>query len=205
MRRVGFAVDTSACTGCKACQAACKDRNSLPVGVLWRRVYEVSGGGWRRDGDAWRQDVWAYSLSISCNHCDRPICLEVCPASAYTKREDGVVELDSDRCLGCGVCAWACPYGAPQLDPARGVMTKCTLCAEDLAAGRSPACVDACPLRVLEVGDPDELAARFGPAVPPPLPHPTLTLPALALRAHRAADRAAASGGRVANREEVGE
>jgi len=202
--RIGFAVDTSACTGCKTCQAACKDRNGLPVGVLWRRVYEVAGGGWRRDGAAWRHDVFAYSLSISCNHCEQPICLEVCPASAYSKLPNGIVELDSDRCLGCGACAWACPYGAPQLDPERGVTTKCTLCAEDLAAGRSPACVAACPLRVLEVGDPEELAARFGSPPPPPLPDPSLTGPALTTRAHRDAGRAVA-GGRVANREEVGE
>jgi anaerobic dimethyl sulfoxide reductase subunit B (iron-sulfur subunit) len=168
-------------------------------------VYEVAGGGWRRDGAAWRHDVFAYSLSISCNHCEQPICLEVCPASAYTKLPSGIVELDSDRCLGCGVCAWACPYGAPQLDPERGVMTKCTLCAEDLAAGRPPACVAACPLRVLEVGDPGEQAARFGSPPPSPLPDPALTAPALSLRAHRDSGRAQGSGGRVANREEVGE
>jgi len=203
--RIGFAVDTSACTGCKACQAACKDRNSLPVGVLWRRVYEVAGGGWHRDGAAWRHDVWAYSLSISCNHCAEPICLEVCPSSAYAKLESGVVAHDPDRCLGCGSCAWACPYGAPQYDPARGVMSKCGLCSEELAAGRPPACVAACPLRVLEVGDPDTLAARFGPPSAAPLPDPSLTTPSLRLRPHRDARRAEAAAGRVANREEVGE
>lgn len=205
MRRIAFAVDTSVCTGCKTCQAACKDRNSLPVGVLWRRVYEVAGGGWRRDGAAWRQDVWAYSLSISCNHCAEPICLEVCPSSAYSKLDNGIVALDSNRCLGCGSCAWACPYGAPQLDSARGVMTKCDLCAGELDAGRPPACVAACPLRAIEVGDPEELAARYGPPEAPPLPDPGLTTPSLRLRAHRDAGRAGAAGGRVANREEVGE
>jgi anaerobic dimethyl sulfoxide reductase subunit B len=202
--RIGFAVDSSACTGCKACQAACKDRNALPVGVLWRRVYEVAGGGWRRDGAAWRHDVWAYSLSISCNHCAEPICLEVCPSSAYSQRENGIVAHDPSRCLGCGACAWACPYGAPQLDSARGVMTKCGLCEEELAAGRPPACVAACPLRVLEVGDPEQLAARFGSPSASPLPDPALTTPALRLKAHRDSGRARAAGGRVWNREEVG-
>ncbi|HPC84047.1 MAG TPA: dimethylsulfoxide reductase subunit B [Thermoanaerobaculaceae bacterium] len=205
MTRLGFGVDTSACTGCKACQAACKDRNGLPVGVLWRRVYEISGGSWRREGEAWRHDVWAYSLSVSCNHCEEPICLEVCPSNAYTKRDNGIVAHDPARCLGCGNCAWACPYGAPQLDPARGVMTKCNLCEEELAAGRAPACVAACPLRVLEVGDREELAARFGPPDMVPLPDPGLTTPSLRLRAHPHAGRARAEGGRVRNREEVGE
>lgn len=204
-RRLGFAIDTSACTGCKACQTACKDRHNLPVGVLWRRVYEVSGGTWRRDGTAWRHDVWAYSLSISCNHCDEPVCLEVCPASAYARGENGLVLHDPDKCLGCGNCAWACPYGAPQLDTARRVMTKCGLCAEDLAAGRPPACVAACPLRAIEVGDIEELAARFGPPEIEPLPDAALTTPSLRVRAHRDAGRARATGGRVRNREEVGE
>jgi len=203
--RIGFAVDTSACTGCKTCQAACKDRNGLPLGVLWRRVYEVAGGGWRRDGAAWRHDVWAYSLSISCNHCEEPICLEVCPSSAYAKLDNGIVAHDPDRCLGCGLCVWACPYGAPQLDPTRGVTTKCTLCPEELAAGRPPACVAACPLRAIEVGDAEELATRYGPPSPAPLPDPALTTPTLRLRAHRDAVRAGTSGGRVRNREEVGE
>ena len=177
----------------------------MPVGVLWRRVYEVAGGGWRRDGAAWRQDVWAYSLSISCNHCEDPICLEACPASAYTKLANGIVAHNPDRCIACGNCAWACPYGAPQLDTARGVMTKCNLCPEELEAGRPPACVAACPLRVLEVGELDVLARRFGPPVAAPLPDPGLTTPSLRLRAHRDAARAETTGGRVSNREEVGE
>ncbi len=205
MRRLGFAIDTTACTGCKACQTACKDKNNLPVGVLWRRVYEISGGGWRRDGAAWRHDVWAYSLSISCNHCEDPICLQACPTKAYSRRENGIVAHDPDRCLGCGNCAWACPYGAPQLDTARGVMTKCNLCEERLEQGLPPSCVAACPMRAIEIGDLDELAARFGAPEVSPLPSPWLTTPSLRLRPHPAAGRAAAAGARVANREEVGE
>ena len=174
--------------------------------MLWRRVYEVSGGGWRRDGAAWRHDVWAYSLSISCNHCEEPVCLEVCPASAYSRGENGLVLHDPDKCLGCGNCAWACPYGAPQLDTARGVMTKCGLCAEDLAAGRPPACVAACPLRAIEYGDIEELAARYGPPEIGAAAGPRRSRRRrCALRAHRDAGRARATGGRVRNREEVGE
>ena len=127
--------DASSCTGCKACQAACKDHNDLPAGILWRRVYEVSGGGWTRAGAAWTHDVFAWNLSLSCNHCERPVCAEVCPTGAVRRREDGVVLLDSGKCMGCRYCEWACPYGAPRFDAARGVMTKCDLCADRLEEG----------------------------------------------------------------------
>jgi anaerobic dimethyl sulfoxide reductase subunit B (iron-sulfur subunit) len=199
MTRWAFYVDTAACSGCKACQVACKDRNALPLGVAWRRVYEVVDGGWRKEGEAWIHDVTAWNLSVACNHCERPIGQEVCPSGAITVRMDGVVLLDGDRCLGCGYCAWACPWGAPQYDAAAGRMTKCDFCADELDAGRSPVCVAACPLRALDFGDLEELTRRHGPLpTVHPLPAEELTRPALCMTAHPAAD-----GGRVANREEV--
>ncbi len=97
-----FLLDVSACTGCKACQVACKDKNQLPLGVLWRRVYEVSGGGWKQEGEAWTNTVFAYNLSLSCNHCEHPKCAGVCPTDAYVVRDDGIVVLDSSKCMGCG-------------------------------------------------------------------------------------------------------
>ncbi len=204
MTRLGFGVDTSACTGCKACQAACKDRNGLPVGVLWRRVYEISGGSWRRECEAWRHDIWAYSLSVSCNHCEEPICLEVCPSNAYTRRDNGIVAHDPERCLGCGNCAWACPYGAPRYDGRSGHMTKCTFCADELAVGRPPVCVAACPMRALDFGTLAELEIRHGSVrTLYPLPDAALTRPALVLTPHRSAGRAAIDGAIVENREEV--
>ncbi|MBI2407831.1 MAG: 4Fe-4S ferredoxin, partial [Gemmatimonadetes bacterium] len=105
MTPIGFAFDASACSGCKACQAACKDKNQLPVGVLWRRVYEVTGGGWTRAGETWTSDVFAYHLSIACNHCERPICVEVCPTGAMHRRYDGIVAIDREKCVGCQYCA----------------------------------------------------------------------------------------------------
>jgi len=145
-----FSLDASACSGCKACQAACKDKNHLPLGVLWRRVYEVSGGEWEQTGQAWSNTVFAYNLSLSCNHCVHPKCAGVCPVDAYTVRADGLVLLDSSKCIGCGYCAWACPYGAPQYDEAAGTMTKCNFCDDNLDLGLPPACVSACPMRVLD-------------------------------------------------------
>lgn len=144
-----FTFDASSCSGCKACQAACKDKNQLPVGVLWRRVYEVSGGGWEKRGDAWTNTVFAYNMSIACNHCEHPKCAGVCPVDAYNVRADGIVYIDTSKCVGCGYCAWACPYGAPQYNHELGHMTKCNFCFDEIDKGNPPACVAACPLRVL--------------------------------------------------------
>jgi anaerobic dimethyl sulfoxide reductase subunit B (iron-sulfur subunit) len=200
-----FYFDASACSGCKACQLACKDRHGLPVGLLWRRVYEVTGGTWRRSGEAWVSSVFAYNVSLACNHCERPICVEVCPARAIKKRADGIVLIDPEKCIGCRYCSWACPYGAPQYDSESGRMTKCTLCAEDLDAGLPPSCVAACPLRVLDFGDRAQLEARYGSVEPIyPLPETELAEPALVITPHKDADRAAVQSARVANWEEVG-
>jgi anaerobic dimethyl sulfoxide reductase subunit B (iron-sulfur subunit) len=176
--RLAFYFDASACSGCKACQIACKDKQSSPLGVRWRRVYEVAGGGWHQRGAAWVHDVFAYHLSVACNHCERPICVEVCPTRAITQRDDGVVLLDAERCMGCRYCEWACPYGAPQYDVDSGRMSKCDFCVDELDAGRPPACVAACPMRALDFGDMAELASRYGTAAVYPLPDHELTRPA---------------------------
>jgi anaerobic dimethyl sulfoxide reductase subunit B (iron-sulfur subunit) len=168
-------------------------------------VYEVTGGGWTQRGDAWLSSVFAYHVSLACNHCERPICVEVCPARAITKREDGVVLIDADRCLGCRYCSWACPYGAPQYNAEAGHMTKCTLCADDLDEGLPPSCVAACPLRALDFGDRTELEAKYGSLEDVyPLPEVDLTDPALVLTPHQDTARAIAESARVGNWEEVG-
>jgi len=203
-QQLAFYFDSSACSGCKACQAACKDKNGLPVGMLWRRVYEVSGGGWTRIGDAWTSDVFAYNISLSCNHCAQPICVEVCPARAITKRADGIVLIDQDKCLGCQYCSWACPYGAPQYDAQRGRMTKCDFCADYIDAGLPPACVAACPLRALDFGRMDDLAAKYGLTRSVyPLPETNQSEPSCVIKPHQAAARASSESARIGNREEV--
>lgn len=206
-----FSFDESACSGCKACQVACKDKNNLPLGVLWRRVYEVNGGKWIQVGGAWISTVFAYNLSIACNHCVHPKCAGVCPTDAFIVRSDGIVFIDQSKCIGCGYCAWACPYDAPQMDLAAGVMTKCNLCFDALDAGLPPACVAACPMRSLELVSVEEQGEKPswlplwkipGEQHPFPLPVRSRTEPHLLIHPHQAT-QLIESGTVVANRQEI--
>lgn len=184
--RYAFYFDSSSCSGCKACQIACKDKNHLPLDINWRQVLEVSGGSWVQSGKAWLSSTYAYNISISCNHCASPICLEVCPSRAITKRHDGIVLIDQSKCLGCRYCSWACPYGALHYNPAFGGMTKCDFCVDQIDLSLPPACVAACPLRALDYGDLSDLEARHGPLPQlDPLPDKNHTQPALLLTPHK--------------------
>jgi len=200
-----FVFDSSYCTGCKACQAACKDRNQLPVGVLWRRVYEISGAGnWVNEAGTWSTDVYAYNISMACNHCEHPKCAGVCPTGAYSIRGDGIVVLDTQRCTGCGYCGWACPYGAPQFDDLTGTMTKCNFCVEDLDAGQTPACVAACPMRVLDKVDwkGQEVMPGYTQQVPP-LPEAEARNPRFFIKPHPAVEQSKQGEAHIANQEEI--
>lgn len=125
MSQYGFYIDLAKCTGCKTCVIACKDAHSLPVGTNYRKVIEFVEGDWKKDASgAWVQDVRGYYVPIACNECADPACVKVCPTKAHFKREsDGLVLIDDKKCIGCGACAKACPYGAPVLDE---IVTRCT-------------------------------------------------------------------------------
>lgn len=112
MTQLGFFVDVSKCSGCKTCAVACKDAHNLPVGMNFRKVHEYAGGNWKQAADgSWTQDVFGYYVSLGCNHCSDPACVKVCPTKAHHKRaEDGLVVIDATKCIGCGLCAQACPY-----------------------------------------------------------------------------------------------
>jgi len=115
--------------------------------------------------------TWFFYLARICNHCTYPACLASCPrGSIYKRPEDGIVLVDEDLCIGCGLCAWACPYGAREIDPIDHVMKKCTLCIdriynENLAeVDRVPACVATCPAQARHFGDladPDSDVSRL--------------------------------------------
>lgn len=199
-----FTFNAAACSGCKACQMACKDRNDLGPGILWRRVYEVTGGGWEKIGRVWVPSVLAYNVSMACNHCQNPVCGTSCPVKAIWKREDGIVLVDAELCIGCRYCEWACPYTAIRFSASTNTVSKCDFCYDAIDAGQHPACVASCPQRALDFGDLADLRKRYGDLRHiHPLPDPEQTDPALVLRPHRDAARAAERGAEVANWEEV--
>ncbi len=202
-KQYGFYFNSNMCTGCKACQVACKDKWDLQVGVTWRRVVEYNGGDWALNPDgSYSQNVVDYYVSLSCNHCQNPVCVQVCPTTAMHKRDDGIVLIDTNNCIGCRYCEWACPYGAPQFDSQRGIMTKCNFCYDALDAGDKPTCVAACPSRALDFGELDALKAKYGNVNEvAPLPTASITDPSLVINPHR--DAAPVGAGPVANPEEV--
>ena len=139
-----FHFDMSRCIGCRCCEVACAEQNGNPFEINWRRVGEIEGGFY--------PFTQRFYLSMGCNHCLAPSCLEGCPVDAYSKSpETGIVLHDVNACIGCGYCTWNCAYGVPQYNPERGVVGKCDLCHNRLSDGRLPACVDACPEQAIQV------------------------------------------------------
>lgn len=202
----GFFFDQSLCNGCKACEIACNDKHDLPVGVNWRRVVEYTGGSWSSDEATGTHspNVFSYYTSISCNHCEDAICMEVCPTTAMSRREDGTVYVDPDKCVGCRYCEWACSYSAPQFNADTGQMTKCDLCYDYRSQGQNPACVDACPTRALDWGPIDELRDKHGDRADiAPLPDPSVTEPRLVITPHRDARRWDQADGYIQNPKEI--
>lgn len=204
-QRLGFYFDQTLCTGCKACQIACKDKHDTPIGVDWRRVVEYSGGGWQRNSDdTFTNSVFTYYTSMACNHCQDAPCIDVCPTTAMTRREDGTVYVDQDKCVGCEYCSWVCPYGAPQINKETGRMSKCDLCYDYRQEGRIPACVEACPSRALDWGPLEELQQQYtGVTDIAPLAEGSITNPNLVIKPHRDAEPSGHGTGAINNPKEI--
>jgi anaerobic dimethyl sulfoxide reductase subunit B (iron-sulfur subunit) len=204
-KQLGFYVDIEKCTGCQACQVACKDKNDLPTGIRWRRVFQYEGGQWvSEDGTMVPSSVYAYPVSAACMHCENAICTQVCPSGAMTKREDGIVQVDADKCIGCRYCSWACPYGAPQFNESLGVMTKCNMCADLVDKGQRPACVEACPYRAMDFGPLADLQAAHGNFnAPAPLPSPNITNPSVVYNPNKVTKSSGDTSGHLMNIEEL--
>lgn len=165
-----FGFEMSACIGCHSCEVACAEQNGLPEGTVWRRVGEIEGGR--------HPDTRRWHLSMSCNHCLDPACLEGCPTNAYEKLANGVVAHHAEDCIGCQYCTWNCPYSVPAFQPDRRIVTKCDLCRPRLEAGVTPACVDACPTSAITLEVVDVAAWRADPSAGdgPGLPAAGLTV-----------------------------
>lgn len=114
----GFYFNQQMCIGCRTCQVACKDKNDLEVGYLFRRVESFEVGEFPAPA--------TFHYSGACNHCHTPACVEVCPAGAtYINEEDGTVQHDDEACIGCGYCVKACPLWTPGAH--RGVERRASL------------------------------------------------------------------------------
>ena len=211
-KKLGLVIDLDICVGCHACAVACKEWNdggdfgplpdddpygNEPHGVWFNRVHSYEVTADRPPESAGAPVPQMVHFPRSCLHCETPDCVTVCPTGAsYKRAEDGIVLVDEDKCIGCQLCAWACPYGAREIalphpkaaasdagrrDSKRGTMQKCTLCVDRIynetldEHDRQPACVMACPTRARmfgDLGDPDSdvskvVAERGGFALMP--------------------------------------
>ncbi len=178
-RKLGLVIDLDICVGCHACVTACKGWNDAaqPSGLNDRDPYGAAPEG------AFLNRVHSFEVAPetgparlvhfprSCLHCDDAPCVTVCPTGAsYKRAADGIVLVNEADCIGCGLCAWACPYGAREMDPVEKVMKKCTLCVDRIYSetlpeeDRIPACVRTCPTSARHFGDfadPDSAVSRM--------------------------------------------
>lgn len=174
-QQYAFEVDLDACSGCKACVAACHSLNGLDDGEAFRTVGLLRGD----DGGVAVQQT----VTTACHHCVDPACLAGCPAKAYDKDPvTGIVTHLDDQCIGCGYCTLTCPYEVPTMNRRLGIVRKCDLCKDRLAAGEAPACAQACPTSAIRVGLVEIASvARTGSLVPAAPPSAT-TRPATVFR-----------------------
>jgi Fe-S-cluster-containing dehydrogenase component len=179
-KRWAMAVKTGMCPdGCTACHDACNLAHNIPDfgnpkdEIKWIWTVPFDDAAPEQSHEFFKTKINNNPVVVLCNHCDNPPCVRVCPTKATFKREDGIVMMDYHRCIGCRYCMAACPFGSRSFnwrDPrsfiketnpdfptrTRGVVEKCNFCQERLAKGQIPACVEACPNKVLTFGDLDD-------------------------------------------------
>jgi Fe-S-cluster-containing dehydrogenase component len=174
----GMGVEIEKCIGCNRCVEACKTENDVPLEPFffrtWIERYSIKSNGESEvesisvrprgdrppppeNGDVIR----SFFVPKLCNQCANPPCVQVCPVGATFSTEDGVVLVDSERCIGCRYCIQACPYGARFLNPETRVADKCTFCYHRLVKGQTPACVEVCPTQARIFGDLKSKASRL--------------------------------------------
>lgn len=149
--RYGFAIDQRTCIGCHACTVACKTEHEIPVGQFRTWVKYVESGQF----PATTRDFGV----MRCNHCTDAPCVTICPTQALFKRDDGIVDFDNERCIGCKACLQGCPYDAIYIDEQTHTAAKCNFCAHRVDQGLEPACVVVCPTHSIWVGDLDDPAS----------------------------------------------
>ncbi|MBR2790263.1 MAG: 4Fe-4S dicluster domain-containing protein [Eggerthellaceae bacterium] len=166
MTRYAIVTDLDRCVGCLACSVACKVVNDVPIGSYWTKILRVGPNPTKGGCGDW-PDIDLYFLPLGCQHCENPECVKVCPTGASMKMEDGTVQIDKSKCIGCQFCVMACPYGVRYLNTEERVVEKCTMCEQQIAEGALPQCVAQCGGRARYFGDLDKgLESFVGPANP---------------------------------------
>jgi Fe-S-cluster-containing dehydrogenase component/formate-dependent nitrite reductase membrane component NrfD len=159
--RLAFVLDQRKCIGCHACTVACKVEHGTELGVFRTWVKYVETG-------TFPESRRHFSV-LRCNQCTDAPCVAICPVTALYKREDGIVDFDSTRCIGCKACMNACPYDALHIDPNEGTAAKCNFCAHRVDQGMQPACEVVCPTAAIvsgDVDDPDSSVRKLLDVVP---------------------------------------
>lgn len=156
MSQYGFVLDQSRCIGCHACTVACKTEHGVELGVFRTWVKYIERGEF--------PDVRRHFSVLRCNQCTDAPCVEICPVESLFKRDDGIVDFDPERCIGCKACLNACPYDALYIDPTSNTAAKCNFCAHRVETGLKPACEVVCPAEAIISGDlhdPDSEVSRI--------------------------------------------
>src|SRR5215470_1976724 len=161
-------IDTSTCIGCKACEVACQEWNDLPIAATeqtgtYQTMPTMRANYWNliqfREVTTSRGLEWLLRKD-QCMHCDDPGCLRACPApGAIVQYENGIVDVNPERCIGCGMCETGCPFDVPRYHEKTAKMSKCTLCVDRVEVGLEPACIKACPTGCLHFGTKSDMLA----------------------------------------------
>lgn len=165
MTKYGFTINLHRCVGCRTCTIACKMENAVADGIQRMRVLNDD------ETTVYDTPIGAYpSLQfnwtpVPCMHCDAPPCVAACPQGASAKRDDGIVTIDKEKCIGCKLCMEACPYGARSYDEETKTVDKCSLCSHRIDGGaETTMCQLCCPNRAIAIGDlddPDSVVAKI--------------------------------------------
>ena len=169
MTRHAIITDLNRCVSCLNCMVACKEANGVPIGNFWLKILRIGPNpkaenkyegqdtpcSWHDYSSSVYPEVEMYYLPVGCQHCENAPCVHVCPTGASHKMDDGSVQIDKDKCIGCQFCVMACPYGVRYLNQDEGVVEKCTHCYQRTEEGELPACVISCGGRARYFGDLD--------------------------------------------------
>ncbi|MCO8247820.1 MULTISPECIES: formate dehydrogenase subunit beta [Comamonas] len=163
-------IDVSICIGCKACQVACSEWNDLRDDVgenfgVYDNPRDLSPESWtlmRFDEYVNEQGKLEWLIrKDGCMHCEDPGCLKACPQpGAIVQYANGIVDFQSEQCIGCGYCVAGCPFNIPRISKKDNKAYKCTLCSDRVAVGQEPACVKTCPTGAIAFGSKDDMLIK---------------------------------------------